>query len=84
MCSNARITVYYLSIWFQVIKSDSAVDSGIDLFLMIMPIVAASITAGYLISKIGHYTLFMIFGVCLTAIDAGLLNTLQINTSVSR
>ena len=84
MCPNAVITVYYLPIWFQAIKGDSAVKSGIDLLPMIMPIVAASITGGYLISKIGYYTPFMIFGVCLTAIGAGLLNTLQINTSVGR
>ena len=49
---------------------------------MIMPIVAASIVAGYLISRIGYYTPFMILGVCLTAIGAGLLNALQIDTSV--
>ena len=51
---------------------------------MIMPIVAASIVAGYLITRIGYYTPFMILGVCLTAVGAGLLNALQIDTSVGR
>lgn len=47
-------------------------------------IVVASMSAGYLISKIGYYKPLMIFGVSLTAIGAGLLNALQIDTSVGR
>ena len=84
MCPKAIITVYYLPIWFQAIKGDSAVDSGIHLLPMIMPIVAASILAGFSISKLGYYTPFLILGVSLTAIGAGLLNTLQVDTSVGR
>ena len=84
MCSNARVTVYYLPIWFQAIKGDSAVKSGIHLLPMIMPIVVTSIVTGILISRIGYYTPFMLVGVCLTAIGAGLLNALQVNTSVGK
>ena len=51
---------------------------------MIMPIVVASIVTGYLITRIGYYTPFMILGVCFTAVGAGLLNALQIDTSVGR
>ena len=84
MYANARTTVYYLPIWFQAIRGDSAVKSGIHLLPMIMPIVAASIVTGMLISRIGYYTPFLVFGVCLTAIGAGLLTALQIDTSVGR
>jgi len=73
--------VYYLPIWFQAIQGISAVDSGIHLLPMMMPIVAASIITGQLVSRIGYYTPFMIFGVCLTAVGAGLLTTLRIDTS---
>ena len=55
--------------------------SGIYLLPMVLPIVAASIVTGQLVSRIGYYTPFMIFGVCLTAIGAGLLTTLEVNTS---
>jgi MFS family permease len=48
---------------------------------MMIPIVVASILTGHLISRIGYYTPFMIFGVCLTAVGAGLLTTLDINTT---
>ena len=73
--------VYYLPIWFQAIEGASAVKSGIYLLPMVLPIVAASIATGQLVSRIGYYTPFMIFGVCLTAIGAGLLTTLEVNTS---
>ena len=76
--------MYYLPIWFQAIDGNSAVDSGIHLLPMVMPIVVASIITGQLVSRIGYYTPFMIFGVCLTAVGAGLLTTLEIDTSVGR
>lgn len=73
--------MYYLPIWFQAIQGISAVDSGIHLLPVMMSIVTASIMTGLLVSRIGYYTPFMIFGVCLTAVGAGLLTTLQIGTS---
>lgn len=39
---------------------------------------------GQLISRIGYYTPFLIFGVCLTSIGAGLLTTLDVNTSEAK
>ncbi|KAE8409755.1 major facilitator superfamily domain-containing protein [Aspergillus pseudonomiae] len=79
--AHMNLFVYYLPIWFQAIKGVSAVDSGIHLLPMLIPVVAASIITGQLVSLIGFYTPFMIFGVCLTAIGTGLLTTLGINTS---
>ncbi|OJJ67630.1 hypothetical protein ASPBRDRAFT_135321 [Aspergillus brasiliensis CBS 101740] len=82
-CQGAHmmIIVYYLPIWFQAIEGISAVSSGIHLLPMIIPLVLASIITGQLISRIGYYTPFLIFGVCLTSIGAGLLTTLNLNTS---
>ncbi len=77
---DTRRSVYYLPIWFQAIDGDSAVKSGISLLPMVLPIVAASILTGQLVSRIGYYTPFLIFGVCLTAIGSGLLTTLEIDT----
>jgi MFS family permease len=80
-CTNARTPVYYLPIWFQAVDGISAIDSGIHLLPMLLSVVVASILTGLLVSRIGYYTPFMIFGVCLTAIGAGLLTTLEIGTS---
>ncbi|KAI3396429.1 hypothetical protein diail_12149 [Diaporthe ilicicola] len=78
--SSMMIMVYYLPIYFQAIKGVNAVDSGIRLLPMVLPMVVASITSGVLISKIGFYTPFMLCGIVLLSIGAGLLTTLQVNT----
>jgi MFS family permease len=44
---------------------------------MVIPLVIASILTGILVSRIGYYTPFCIFGVSLTAIGAGLFTTFQ-------
>jgi hypothetical protein len=48
---------------------------------MLLSVVVGSITTGLLVSRIGYYTPFLIFGVCLTAIGAGLLTTLEVGTT---
>jgi len=73
--------VYYLPIWFQAIKGDSAIASGIHLLPQVIALVLASILTGILTTKIGYYTPFLLLGICITAIGAGLLTTLQINTT---
>jgi MFS family permease len=74
--------VYYLPIWFQAIKGDSAVDSGIHLLPQVISLVVASILVGLLTSRVGYYTPFLIFGICITAVGVGLLTTLQIDSTV--
>ena len=73
--------VYYLPIWFQAIKGDSAVESGIHLLPQVLALVVASIITGVLTARIGYYTPFLIIGTCITTIGAGLLTTLQVDTT---
>ncbi|ROV90262.1 hypothetical protein VPNG_09907 [Cytospora leucostoma] len=82
--ASMMITFYYLPLWFQAIKGYSAVDAGIRSLSMVLPMVLASITTGVLISKIGYYTPFMICGVVLLSIGAGLLTTLQVDTGEAK
>jgi MFS family permease len=51
---------------------------------MVLSIVVASIVTGILTSRIGYYMPFLIFGICVAAIGAGLLTTLGINTLVGQ
>ena len=76
--------VYYLPIWFQAIKGDSAVQSGIHLLPQVIALVIASIVTGVLTSRVGYYTPFLIFSICIAAIGAGLLTTLRIETTVGQ
>lgn len=48
---------------------------------MVLPFSALSLLTGYLISRVGSYTPFLILGVCIIAVGAGLLTTLQVNSS---
>lgn len=84
MRANDKTLVYYLPVWFQAIDGISAVESGIHLLAMLMPIVVASIVTGLLVSRIGYYTPFMIFGVCLTSVGAGLITTFAVDTSEAK
>ncbi|KAK4210823.1 major facilitator superfamily domain-containing protein [Rhypophila decipiens] len=85
ICHGASMMIfnYFLPVWFQAIKGVSALDSGVRLLPMILPLVFASIFTGFLTSKIGYYTPFMIFGSCLLSIGAGLMTTLQIDSGTN-
>ena len=74
-------TVYYLPIWFQAIKGNSAVESGIHLLPQVIALVISSIATGVLTSRTGYYTPFLLVGICITAIGAGLLTTLNVDTT---
>ena len=73
--SSMMTLVYYLPIWFQAIKDVSAYKSGIDLLPMILGLVFSSIAAGFLVTKIGYYTPFMIANSVIMSIGAGLITT---------
>ena len=76
--------MYYLPVWFQAIDGSSAVQSGIHLLPMIISMVVSTISTGFIVSKTGYYTPSLIFGICLNAIGAGLLTTLQVGSPASR
>lgn len=82
--SSMMTFVYFVPVWFQAIKGISALDSGIHLLPMVLPLVFASIATGGLTSKIGYYTPFMILGSILLTIGAGMLNTLEVDSGESK
>ncbi|KAI9800629.1 MAG: hypothetical protein M1833_003287 [Piccolia ochrophora] len=74
------VMVFYLPIWFQAIKGDSAVKSGIDNIPMILGLVVVSVIAGGLVTVFGQYAPWMIASSVLMAIGAGLLSTLKVDS----
>lgn len=85
-CENEylQFAVYYLPVWFQAIKGDSAADSGIHILPQVVALVIASIIIGVLTTRVGYYTPFLIVSTCITAIGSGLLSTLQVNTGTGK
>ncbi|KIW86763.1 uncharacterized protein Z519_12549 [Cladophialophora bantiana CBS 173.52] len=71
---------YYLPIWFQVVKDESPVMSGV----MVLPTAIAqaigSIIAGKLVQVIGYCTPWALFGCVLTSIGSGLMTTFTPST----
>ncbi|KAH7094398.1 major facilitator superfamily domain-containing protein [Paraphoma chrysanthemicola] len=75
---------YYLPIWFQAIKGDSATESGIHNLPSILGTTIFSIVAGGMVFAIGYYTWACILASILGAVGAGLLSTLDVNTGAPK
>ncbi|KAI4212412.1 MAG: hypothetical protein LQ351_004844 [Letrouitia transgressa] len=80
MGSAFFVTIYYIPIWFQVVKDVSAYQSGIRNIPVLLSVVVGTILSGALVTKIGYYTPFMIASSMLTSIGAGLLTTFEPDT----
>lgn len=74
-------TIYYLPIWFQAVQGVSAVQSGIRNLPLILSMTVASILSGGLVTALGFYVPFMIFGSILVTIGMGLVSTFLPDTT---
>ncbi|KAI9697752.1 MAG: hypothetical protein M1836_004428 [Candelina mexicana] len=76
--------IYFLPIWFQAIKDVNAVQSGIRTLPLVLSLVVAAITGGSLVTRFGYYTPFMLICSTLTAVGAGMLTTLKVDSGRSK
>lgn len=79
--SSFMIIIYYLSIWFQAVKGDSAIRSGYSTLPFILSLVVGSIASGALVSKIGYYNPFIIGSFVLASIGAGVMTLFKTTTA---
>ncbi|PNP84376.1 hypothetical protein FNYG_02005 [Fusarium nygamai] len=79
--AHQTLLIYFLPVWFQVINGDSAMNSGIHLLAMVLALVVGSVISGVLTSRIGYYMPFLIAGICISSIGAGLFTILGTNAS---
>ncbi|KAL9090876.1 MAG: hypothetical protein Q9165_005084 [Trypethelium subeluteriae] len=73
--------IYYLPIYFQAVKGTTAEGSGIRLIAYLVSNTIVSILVGGAITAIGYYSPFMILAAIIFTIGAGLLTTLQVDSS---
>ncbi|BCS17174.1 MDR family MFS transporter [Aspergillus puulaauensis] len=78
------LLIYYLPIWFQAIKGDSAAQSGIHNLPTVLSVVVFAIAGGLGVTAVGYYTPFMIAGSTIMAVGAGLLLLFKVDTPLSR
>ncbi|KAF4453561.1 putative aflatoxin efflux pump AFLT [Fusarium austroafricanum] len=79
--AHQTLMIYFLPVWFQAIMGDSAVDSGVHLLAMVIALVVGSIVSGVFTTRIGYYMPFLIAGICISSIGAGLITTLGTHAS---
>ncbi|KAJ3170467.1 hypothetical protein HDU87_008761 [Geranomyces variabilis] len=76
--------IYYIPIYFQIVNGHSATRAGIDTIPMVMGFVLTSIASGQLISRYGIYTPFLYGGGAVLAVGAGLMSTLDADSSTAK
>ncbi|KAL4997556.1 putative MFS transporter [Aspergillus recurvatus] len=75
---------YYLPIYFQAVKDDSAVMSGVHILPTIIAQVVFAMTSGTMVEQRGYYLPWVLSGTVISSIAYGLLSMLSPSTSVGR
>ena len=82
--STLVVQIYYLPIWFQAIKGDSAVASGVHMIPYVAANALFSLAAGIFVTKIGYFAPPAIVGCAISVAGSALLSTMQLNTASSK
>lgn len=78
------ITIFYIPLYFQFVRGESAIRSAVDLLPFLFTSVSAMLISGRLITSFGYYKLWFIAGSCLALIMSVCLYNTDINTSHSK
>ncbi|KAJ3191597.1 hypothetical protein HK101_007577 [Irineochytrium annulatum] len=86
LCLGAAFfsSLYYISLFFQVVYGDSATAAGIQTIPLIFGVVILSITSGLLVSKTGRYVPFLYAGSILLAVGVYLTSTLAPGSNLAQ
>lgn len=74
---------YYLPIYFEAVRNDSAIHAGVNMIPYMCANALFGLIAGIVVSKNGLFAAPAILGCAIGTIGAGLLSTLQVDTSSS-
>lgn len=69
--------IYWLPIWFQAVLGASPTSSGVRYLPTVIADVLTSIIAAALVTKLGYWNPFLIFGAAMVSLGGGLLSTLH-------
>ena len=79
--NNTNVCSSFLPIWFQAIKGNSAVDSGIHTIPLVLALVVGTIGAGQFTGRVGYYVPFMYVAAVLMPLGCGLITMFKVDTS---
>ncbi|PSR81040.1 major facilitator superfamily transporter [Coniella lustricola] len=74
--------IYYLSLYFQAVQGDSAVEAGIKLLPLLLSCVLMSVVSGGLITAIGYYNPVVIPSMILFTVGAGMITTFTLDSPI--
>ncbi|KAK4042392.1 major facilitator superfamily domain-containing protein [Parachaetomium inaequale] len=72
--------IYYLSLYFQAIQGNTAVEAGIKLLPMLIAVVITSVAAGGLITAVGYYNPFVLPSMVLFTVGSGMITTFSLDS----
>lgn len=75
------VPIYFIPLFFQFVKGDSAIEAGVRLLPLVCLLVFAVIVNGALMSKYGYYMPWYLAGGCLALIGSALMHTVKYDTS---
>jgi EmrB/QacA subfamily drug resistance transporter len=72
--------IIFLPRWFQVVRHESATNSGYLIFPMLIGLIGSSILAGIIVSRTGKYKALVISGLVLIVVGITLMTNLRADT----
>ncbi|OZJ05907.1 hypothetical protein BZG36_01177 [Bifiguratus adelaidae] len=73
--------IYYLPIYFQIVRGDSATTSGLELLPFLLGLVMFSILSGITVSKTGRYRAFIWAGTAILTVGGALMRLLSADSN---
>ena len=81
--SAVYVPIYYIPLYFQFARGESALASAVKLLPFVVMIVVLSLLNGVLMSKLGYYMPWFFFGAIVALVGSALMCTVNTNTSTS-
>ncbi|KAI9205723.1 major facilitator superfamily domain-containing protein [Polychytrium aggregatum] len=82
--SSIFTVISYVPLYFQVVNGATAMQAGISMFPLVIPLTFVIVASGILISYIRRYRFILWIGFALSAIGAGLVSLLDENSNAAQ
>ncbi|KAK0625513.1 MFS gliotoxin efflux transporter glia [Bombardia bombarda] len=77
------LVIYYLPIYFQAVKGNNAIQSGVNILPAVCLFAFGCLFAGWLIGKVGHWQPFLTMGALLSVAGTALIYELEVDSSMA-
>ncbi|KAI9505386.1 major facilitator superfamily domain-containing protein [Coemansia spiralis] len=67
------VPLFFIPIWFTIVKDSSAIASGLHLLPYLLSISLVSVVSGFIVTKTGRYRALVIVGSAIMVVGAGLM-----------